>query len=237
MSDSHQRRATPIRAFVIPSDGRTIGPQEWASRELHAVWYGLPEEGEYPHPAGGTYRRCKVEVFDGNQESLGYLPLPARYASHWVQLCYSVVYWMTQWKAWGRELGEPARVPRQPAGFVTACMNNTGARFLKYLTARRLIIDELLEHEMSKDGSDELLVFDEFIIRDRFDWLWTEYKDVPDRDLKYLGLSPAHAGNERTFTKRDSGRSQEPEAPRPRRNASSTDAAHEHLDLGQDQPL
>ena len=170
-------------------------------REPEAVWYGLPIDEEYDHPDGGKYRRCRIEAFNQAGDSLGFLPLPHRYAQAWLQLCYTVVYWMSTWKAWVGELGGPPRVRRQPKKLVRDCVDNSGARFLKYLLARRMIIDELLHHAMSKDEDDELDVFDEFLIRDRFDWLWMEFGDVRESQLSFLRLDPVDPANKSIFGK------------------------------------
>ncbi|KAI9568140.1 hypothetical protein HD554DRAFT_2172538 [Boletus coccyginus] len=191
-------RKQPIRKFAIPSGGHTLTTRDWESRE--PLWYGVAEVDDYSHPAGGVYKRCRVEVFADLEEAVGYIPLPLRYQQGWAQLCYSVVYWLSQWKAWVAELARGSRYARQPPNFVRDCMHNAGARLLKYLTVRRLVVEELLQHKMSKDEDDELLVFDEYLIRDRFDWLWLDFKDVPERDQGYLGLDPVHPTNEAVFT-------------------------------------
>jgi hypothetical protein len=199
MVQKSKRRQNAIAAFAIPSVGQTIGVGDWASHEPNAVWYGLPEVLEYSHPEGGTYVRCRVEAFKPDEQSLGYLPLPQRYSEAWVQLCYTVVYWMTQWKAWVNELAQPPRSKEQPPQMVQDCVDNSGARFLQYLVTRRLIIDELLQHPMEKDGSDQLDVFDEYLIRERFNWLWTDFSDIPASKRGSLQLDPAHPENKAMF--------------------------------------
>ena len=198
MVKKSNRRKNALSAFVIPSVGQAIGVGDWASREPNEVWYGLPEEGLYSHPNGGKYKRCRIEAFTG-ERSLGYLPLPRRYAQAWVQLCYTVVYWRTQWKAWVDELARPPRSQEQPAQMVQDCVNNSGARFLQYLVIRRLIIDELLQHPMAKDGSDELEVFDEYLIRERFNWLWKDFRGIPASKRSSLRLDPVHPKNKGIF--------------------------------------
>lgn len=175
--------------------------EEWNAREADAVWYGLPVEGRYDLPDGRTYARCHVEAFNRKGNILGYVPLPHRYAAAWVQLCYSVVYWMSMWKAWVAELGGAPRVPQQPEGLVQACINNSATRFLKYCLIRRLVVGELLQHSMSPMEDDELDIFDEYLIRDRFDWLWTEMHKIPAGQLRNFRLDPVHAANRATFCK------------------------------------
>lgn len=200
MSQSKLRKST-IAAFKIPSFGAAITTGAWASRKPDAVWYGFPIEGEYEHPEGGTYRRCRVEVFNGAKELQGFLPLPHRYASPWSQLCYIIVYWMSMWKAWVAQAGKGLRNRGQPATLVQTCINNSATRLLKYLLIRRLIVDELLQHAMSKREDDELDIFDEFIIRDRFDWLWTRIDDIPKSQTGRLQLDPVDPSNQAIFGK------------------------------------
>jgi hypothetical protein len=155
-----KRRKTPIAAFQIPSDGHAMKLEYWAARPPQAVRYGLPESKEYPHPSGGTYTRCRVDALT-DEGFLGYVPLPCKYADAWTQLCYTVVYWLSQWQAWVKEMKSEPRVRGQPTSFARDSANNAGARFLQYLIIRRLVIDELLLHQMSQSGDDELALFDE----------------------------------------------------------------------------
>lgn len=90
----------PIATFCIPSNSHAITPEEWTLCKPNIVWYGVPVKGEYQHPQGGTYKWYQLKVFNQECEVLGYLPLPHCYTQAWTQLCYSVMYWMTIWKAW-----------------------------------------------------------------------------------------------------------------------------------------
>ncbi|KAF8426150.1 hypothetical protein L210DRAFT_3653000 [Boletus edulis BED1] len=196
-------RGQAIQAFQITSKSYAIHPQDWATREPHAIWYGIPEERQYDHPDGGTYTRCRVETFDNKGNTMGYVPLPRRYGQAWTQLCYTIVYWLATWKAWLNEDGKPHRLPKQPPNLIQECINNSGTRLIKYLHIRRLIIDELLHHRMSKDGCDQLDIFDEYLIRDRFDWLWTDIVEIPKRMLDRLRLDPVHPSNRAIFSWRN----------------------------------
>lgn len=199
MAPRFKRRRNAISAFLIPSSGQTMGVGDWSSYEPKAVWYGWPEESEYQHPSGGTYVRCRVEAFGADKETLGYLPLPRRYTDAWVQLCYNVVYWISQWKAWVAEKDRPSRLKNQPAGMAQECADNSGVRLLQYLAIRRLVVEELLQHHMSKDGSDQLRMFDEYLIRERFNWLWTDFEQIPVSKRGPLKLDPVHPANKTKF--------------------------------------
>jgi hypothetical protein len=196
-------RTDEITVFRIPSECFIISHIDWKSREPRTVWYGMPVETEYARPNGGTaITRCVVKAFRQDGETVGYLTLPLRYAAAWTQLCYTVVYWASVWEGWMKEAGRKRRAVRDQSAhdLLVLCINNSAARLGKYLYIRRLIVEELLQHTFSEDGeSDELDVFDEYLIRDRFDWLWTKRVDVPQKDVKYLSLDPVHSSNRRIF--------------------------------------
>lgn len=183
--------------FRIPSECFTISDVDWKSREPRTVWYGMPVEAKYGETA---ITRCVVKAFRQDGGTVGYLALPRRYAAAWTQLCYTIVYWLSIWQGWTREAGRKRRVRNQLAHDVLVlCINNSAARLGKYLSIRRLIIEELLQHTFSEDGKDQLDVFDEYLIRDRFDWLWTKRAEVPKKDVKYLSLDPVHSSNRGVF--------------------------------------
>lgn len=251
MPHSRKLRKNAIRAFRISPESHTIRQDDWASGEPHAFWYGMPTEVECIHPEGGTYKRCQVEAFNQAGQAVGYLPLPRRYSQAWIQLCYAIVYWLSTWKAWLDELGRPPRVRQQPGDLVQLCIDNTGTRLIKYLHIRRLIVDELLHHRMSQNESDdELDIFDEYLIRDRYDWLWQDFGDIPEKMLYVLNLDPVHPSNEGIFSEslrsplisngidRRVPFSLEKSQPyHPPANDRAQSLAGANLDMGKDQPL
>ncbi|KAF8121694.1 hypothetical protein EV363DRAFT_1405624 [Boletus edulis] len=79
------------------------------------------------------------------------------------------------------------------------CANNNGARFLHYLVIRRIIVDELLQHRMSKDDSGELRVFDEYLISEQFDWLFVDVDMIPKNQRLPFRLDPVSPDNDRKF--------------------------------------
>lgn len=192
-------RSVAIKRFKIPIVRKSIDEATWAELEPRLFWYGLPELTEYQHSEGGTYSRCRVEVFDSAKDCVGWLPLPSRYADAWIQLCYTVVHCLCEWKAWSEELRRPDDQKKAPRSFIQDCVNNNGTRLLQYLTARRYIAEELLTHPMSKTEKDQLPVFDEFLIRDRMSWLWTTFSDIPRHERRWLRADPVHPGNAEYF--------------------------------------
>lgn len=195
-------RSQPINTFQLSSRSSLITPEQWKAREPDAVWYGIPLEAEYTHPSGRTIVRCMAQATRGDGKVLGYLAMPRRYVAAWSQLCYNVVYWLTLWKAWlaEREKRKP-RIKRQPKILIPLCIERASCYLIKYLHIRRLIIDELLENESPEDEEIQLDLFDEYIIRDRWDWLWTEYDDVPEIERHWLSLDPVHESNKDVFCK------------------------------------
>ena len=169
---------------------------EWEAREQDFVWYGLPIEANFTHPDGTVTTRCVVEVFRNDRRILGYLPVPLRYAEAWTQLCYSVVYWMSAWKACIATEGIRAKYPPE---VLQHSIQTTGTYFAKYLHARRLIVQELLRHKFSTTGIDNLAIFDEFILREYHEWLWTERDAIPRNKEAALKKYPTHPSYWETF--------------------------------------
>ncbi|KAF8426434.1 hypothetical protein L210DRAFT_3509112 [Boletus edulis BED1] len=191
--------------FRIPSENGPITLEEWAAYEPAASWYGIPIEVEHTRPDGERFVTCRVEAMNQQQQTVGYLPLPRRYAKAWVHLCYTVVYYLSVWRAWASEVGQPHRVRGQPKNLAEDCANNNATRLTKYLVIRRLIVDELLQHRLSENEGDQLDVFDEFLIREQWEWLWTPFEDVPSDQLDKLRLDPVADENSCLTTKKFTG--------------------------------
>ena len=79
MPDYHKSRTKAITAFRISSESFMIRPEDWTSREPHAVWYGVPVEVDYIHVDGGTSKHYLVEAFSQDGQVLSYLSLPRQY--------------------------------------------------------------------------------------------------------------------------------------------------------------
>lgn len=167
----------------------------WAQSLPKIVWYQLPVEQEYDHPSGGKYVRCRVEAFDFQKNSLGFIPLPLRYRDHWIQLCYTIVHTRCEWDAWVEAVPSGHNIRGLDQIAIRHIANQNGARLLHYLTVRRRIVDELLSHTMAADGADHLDIFDEFLIRDAKGWLWKEYKELSSTERVWMKADPAHPQN------------------------------------------
>lgn len=102
-----------------------------------------------------------------HQDCLGYVPLPDKYHSHWSTLCYQVVYFRNAFTTLRDTL---QRAEGEVAGALTKSSASVAA-ILKYLLyARGMIIAEMFSVKGQKDPS--LPTFDEFIIKNRFDYSW-----------------------------------------------------------------
>ena len=95
-------------------------------------------------------------------EFLGYLPLSFQYSDVWIQLCYSIMHLIHQWTAWVKALNQ--NMHRAYRAAVQIVVNNNTTRILQYILIRCLIVDKLLAHNLDKEGSDHLDLFDEFLI-------------------------------------------------------------------------
>ena len=79
-------------------------------------------------------------------------------------------------------------------------INNSSTHFMKYLVARLLIINKLLQHPMSKTEDNQLNIFDKFLIWDRWDLLWHDMDELDKDERAYLTLNPIHPDNCRVFS-------------------------------------
>lgn len=145
------------------------------------------------------YKHCRIEAFNSKQESLGYLALPLRYAQGWVQLCYMVVYWLSIWKTWVEEIGKLLHSLNQQECMAEECTNNSSTKFQHYLVIWCLIVNKLLQHHMSKDGSGELQMFDKHLIHKQFNWLFVNIDMILKNQCLPLQLDPVSLDNDRKF--------------------------------------
>jgi hypothetical protein len=123
---------------------------------------------------GEDVERYKVTVKHQNGKHLGYLPLPAKYHDAWVHLCYTVVYQRNVFSIL-QKLCHAKELSSQERGCAEKSVRSTGAILRHYLWARRHIIKELLDHGGGTEWLDPnhcLVYFNEFIIKERFDYHW-----------------------------------------------------------------
>ena len=176
-----------IQAFCISIDSHTIQQDNWTSREPHALWYGMPMDVKCVHPKEGIYKWCNMEGFNQRGHIVGFLPLPCHYLKVWIQLCYTMIYWLLTWKAWLNEPGRPHHIPWQTGELIPVCIENTGAHLIKYLHIWCLIIDEVN-------------IFNKYLIHNCYDWLWNNISCILQKMWHVLKLDPVHPLKEAIFS-------------------------------------
>jgi hypothetical protein len=156
-----------LRAFLLQQ------PKDWITEEEFDDYtfliFGRPERFTYRN----DIVRFRVPIFNPFQHNdlLGYLPLPFKYYTHWVNLCYTIVYQRNAYLTLQTAI-QPAN--KNTKGVLTSNFHSVAA-LLKYLLyARGMIIEEMLS--MKGQMVITLPIFDEFIIKDRFDYCW-EFED------------------------------------------------------------
>lgn len=199
MAPSHKKRDEPIEDFIIPSVHRDMDESIWKKHEQSIVWYGIPEENHYMDSEGASNQRCRIPVFSATKVLLGYVPLPSRYKPAWIYLCKHVTFRLCEWKLWVAE-SKMSR-SRVPADISLELRRDSGTKLLQYFTIRRIIVNELLHAKKDKKGKDQLNVFDEYIIRESWDWLWTPRDNIPLDEEYVLALDPVDKSNKNLFRK------------------------------------
>jgi hypothetical protein len=132
---------------------------------------------------GEAFERYRVTVKDKKKKLLGYLPLPEKYHDAWVQLCYNVAYNQHAFRIL-HKLREAKELSLSQRTCAEKAAKSIGAILRQYLLARRLIMIELMDNGGGTEWlhPDHCLVtFNEYIIKERFDYHWTRPK-------------PAHVG-------------------------------------------
>ncbi|KAH0833792.1 hypothetical protein J3R83DRAFT_10939 [Lanmaoa asiatica] len=197
MARSHKKQSKAVAEFVIPSVRKDMDEDTWEGDKERIVWYGIPEGNRYRHPEGGRYKRCRIPVFDSKEFLLGYVPLPSKYRPAWERLCKNIAFRLCEWKLWVAE--SKKQLSTVPEDVCTELRRDSGTKLLQYMAIRRMIVGELLQTKMDKEGKDELDVFDEYLIRDAYDWLWTDRNEIPQDEEYLLGLDPFDKSNEDVF--------------------------------------
>ncbi|KAG1837450.1 hypothetical protein DFJ58DRAFT_734343 [Suillus subalutaceus] len=193
----------PIRIFRIPVTKAELSMDKWDAQAPHRIHYGVPQLMNYGAEDTGRFECLRVPVLK-DQRLLGYVPLPTRYRSSWVYLCYCVEYWLSIWKCWDEESKRKQKKTKKTniktqeerAGLVDTSRKNAGSRFLQAMVARRAVLEECMTNGVNDERIESL---DEFIIRNHRDWLFMEFDELPDDADKYLQADPLHAGNKKLF--------------------------------------
>ncbi|KAG2359315.1 hypothetical protein BDR07DRAFT_1488420 [Suillus spraguei] len=190
----------PIRDFCIPVTKAEISMDQWDARAPQRIHYGVPELVKYG--AGDTDQlECLRVPAMKDRQLLGYVILPTRYRSSWVYLCYCVEYWLAVWRCWDgeskkKQKRKSTKTQQGRAELVSVSRKNAGARFLQAMVARRTVLEECIANGVNDERIKSL---DEFLIRDRRDWLFLEFDELPNNANDYLQADPLHAGNKNLF--------------------------------------
>jgi hypothetical protein len=192
----------PISNFRIPVTKAELPMDQWDARAPHRVHYGVPELINYGARSTGQLEFLRVPAMK-DRRILGYVPLPTRYRSSWVYLCYCVEYWLAVWKCWDSESNtnkkqKNRKTQQGRAGLIETSRKNAGARFLQAMVARRTVLEECMANGVNDDRIKSL---DEFIIRNYRDWLFLEFHELPHDARKYLEVDPLHAANKKLLGK------------------------------------
>jgi len=145
--------------------------------EFDSYRFLIFERPEKIHRNGILWYQVPIYNGDIHQDFLGYLPLPAKYYTEWVQLCYQTVYFRNAFAVLGNAI-KPMKGDFEEA--LIMHRDSVGA-ILKYLLyARGMIIEELL----SKKGqiNPTLPLFNEYIIKNRFDYSWDSDEESRTRE-------------------------------------------------------
>ncbi|KAG1837459.1 hypothetical protein DFJ58DRAFT_734351 [Suillus subalutaceus] len=193
----------PIHDFRIPVTKAELSIDQWEACAPHRIHYGVPKLVNYVGRDNTNLEFLRVPAMK-DRRILGHVLLPTRYCSSWVYLCYCVEYWLSIWKCWDEESKKKQKktkktkikAQQERAGLIDTSRKNAGARFLQAMVARRIVLEECIANGVN-DGRIKSL--DEFLIRDRRDWLFVEFDELPDDADMYLAADPLHTRNKRMF--------------------------------------
>jgi hypothetical protein len=185
----------PIKSFIIP----TVRAECIFDDTADVVTYGAPEETEIiDGDSGEAVQTCRVPVVM-DQKLMGYVPLPKRYATVWLELSYYIILHTNMWKLWEEEEKKAKRkAQKEKAGLLR---RTTGTLVAQHMLARLLAVDELVSwsHDTDTSGQERVLALDEWKIRSSRDWFNISYEQVPSKDHKFLNADPIRPENRVLF--------------------------------------
>lgn len=153
-----------------------------------------PERKTYKgHGGSDDFDRFRVRVANPNKhvDYLGYLPLPTKYYEPWVNLCYIIVYHRNAFITLHDIMEESDSEETLDA--ITPHFCSVAAVLKYHIYCRGKIIAEILG--MKGQLMEKLPTFDEYIIKNRFDYSWDDddearirpfiFKDPFSKDMKF----------------------------------------------------
>ena len=170
-----------LPAMLLDQEVVAMTVQEY--EEYDFLTFQVPALGGYSNYHGVGFNRWRIGVTDSKGKFLGYLPILPRYLEYWVQLCYNVVYRQEQVRIYMEMMrGGPTNRKILQDILTQACVE-----LRNYLFCRKAIMQEILEVAHSgEEGS--LDVFDEYIIRERFDYHFMTEPKLQQQE--YWGSNP-----------------------------------------------
>ena len=188
----------PICDFRIPVTKAELSMDQWDAYAPQRFCYGVPKLIKYG--LGNQLEFLRIPVTREDQ-LFGYVILPMIYKYSWLYLCCFVEWWLAMWKSWDSEFKKmtkkiKTKAQRERAALVATSRKNVGARFLEAMVARRTVVADCIANGL-KNGRIPSL--DEFIIRNKRDWLFMEFDELPDNADKYLRADPLHTDNKALF--------------------------------------
>jgi hypothetical protein len=189
----------PICNFRIPVTKTELSMEQWNAYAPQRFYYGVPKQIKYGGENQLDFLRIPVTK---ERQLVGYVTIPVIYEHSWRYLCYHVEWWLAMWKSWDSESKKKmtkkykTKAQQERAALVVASRKIVGTRFLEAMVARRTIVADCIANGLT-DGRIPSL--DEFIIRTKRDWLFTEFDELPDDADQYLKADPLHTDNKALF--------------------------------------
>jgi hypothetical protein len=147
-----------------------------------------PRWGKYKTPTG-QIARYSVPVYNPftNGDLLGYLPLPLKYFDAWVDLCYLIVYYKNILPTLWNPPADLGPFDEDIVKDVLLANFDSSTAMLKYLLfCRGKIMEEIFETQ--GQVMQTLPTFDEYIIKNRFDYHWLSEDEM--RRQKHIFKDP-----------------------------------------------
>jgi hypothetical protein len=183
LATANQDKGAAVRVAGVLLDEEVVAMTGEEYGEYGFLTFGVPELHQYLDYDGEEVERWRITVTDSEGELLGYLPILDRYLKHWIQLCYNVVYRQEQVRIYTDMMQEVVANRKILLGVLT----QASVELRNLLFCRKAIMEEILRAAHS--GEDETLdTFDEYIIRDRFDYHFLSQKTLKEKE--YWGSDP-----------------------------------------------
>ncbi|KAG1839808.1 hypothetical protein DFJ58DRAFT_859119 [Suillus subalutaceus] len=134
-----------------------LSMDQWNAQSPHRIHYGVLELTKYG--VGDKAEQCLRVPVVKDHWLLGYVPLPTRYSSSWVYLCYCVEYWLAIWKCRDVESKKKQRMTKKTnikaqeerKGLIDIARRNASARFLQAMVARRTVLEECMDNGVNEE--------------------------------------------------------------------------------------